>query len=118
MVTCIARNQMYVQMIDGLASSAAVIDADIETDGGILFENARAEPGQGLHQFLLFFGGRIKPGGYMATRNEQSMSLCYGISIPHAIDVLAHINEPVSGGRTKWAGLRHRRSIIMTWFFK
>ena len=72
-VTRASRNDMQVQVRDGLPGRRAAIDAEIEAVGSEPVLDELAHRRNGTEQGRAFFVGCIEPGGYVPIRHDEDM---------------------------------------------
>ena len=92
-ITLVSRNDMDMQVSDGLTCGSANIDPDIVAIGVVLVVTDllafRNQPPQ-IHKFLII---DVKITGEMAVRNNQEMSFAGGMTIPGSESILALNNQ-------------------------
>jgi hypothetical protein len=93
-ITEVARDQVDVQVGDGLSAGLADIDTDIEAVWGMVrFDELFADL-ESLGERMLFFGGCIEPCGNVSMGDEEQVSGAYGKRVPQSVhdcrSVLVH----------------------------
>jgi hypothetical protein len=107
-VAGVARDDVDVQVKDGLARGRANVPADVEAVGPIMLEDLLACNGDGGDQIALLLGGGVPPGGDVTARDDKGMSRGDGECVPQAQDQLAGMEDSFGDRRTEGAAeIRH-----------
>ncbi len=87
-VTAPARNDVDVQVRDGLPGGVTQVDADVEAIGTPLRADDATDCLDRTEERSAFLGRRIEPGGDVPIRNDQRVALGNREAIPEREDVL------------------------------
>ncbi len=93
----VARDDVDVQVKDGLARRGANVDADVVTIRAVPLVDGSSGDVDRTHQLDSLLRGRGEPVGHVSTRDEQSMPFAHRKRVPQADNVLARIEQPIRG---------------------
>jgi hypothetical protein len=104
----VARDDVEVQVKDGLARGRANVPADVEAVGPITPEDLLAGNGDGGEQIPLLLGGGIPLGGDVTARDDKGVPGGHGEGIPQTHDQLTGVEDLLGARRTEGAAeVRH-----------
>lgn len=103
------RDDVHVQVRDGLPRRGADVDADVEAVGRVGADDGFARGDGGLHQLGALGGRGLEPGCDVPPRRQQRVTGVHGERVPEADDERARVEHAVDADGAERAGAsRHR----------
>ena len=107
-VALIARNNVEMQVEDGLPGGLAHVDPDVETVGMISTNDLLPHPVDRLNKGGLLLAGGLKPGRDMPAGDNQCVPRRHREAVPKCDDQRIFVEDAIPCRFAKWAGCHDR----------
>jgi hypothetical protein len=97
-VAAVARDQVDVQVEDGLAGGPADVDADVVAVRAVAAGDQLAAVVEGLADGLVLLGAGVEPGGHVPPRDDEQVARARGEGVPEGEDERSLEGDAVRGG--------------------
>ena len=108
-VAVVARDQVDVQVEDGLAGGFADVDADVEAVGAVAAGDQLSASVEAGGQGRSLLGGGVEPGGDVPSRDDEQVAFADREGVPEGPREAVFEGDAVLGGEAEGArgGCRH-----------